>query len=302
MEDVRYAEKLAKEAEIWGSIAAQQAITLLPDWQYHRALRHNAIMHTPHIAAMLNDVQPGSRVLELGCGSGWLTIGMAQRGARVHGLDIGAKAIEVARSYYESVKDKLSGTATYQVADLNSTDLPIDYYDMVVAKGVLHHLLNLESLIDRVHGALRPGGLLWVSDTNGDEAMPVVLIASVLTFVLPTQVSYHDKIHGLFRFGIRAPERIKLSMQGSGLSPFEGIGRQVDWLALISKRFIIERRIDHPAFTGYVTAEIKLSDRLALPLLHMMYQLDRALVRTKIVRSTGLTLYARKAPLPQQAP
>lgn len=300
MDDRSYAEKLAHEAEVWGSVAEQQASTLPPDWRYHRALRHNVIMHTVHIDALLSHVHPGSSVLELGCSSGWLTLGMAQRGARAHGIDIGEKAVQIARAYYDSVKEKVPGTATYQVADLNTTDLPAEYYDVVAVKGVLHHLLNLESVIDRIYKVLKPGGLLWIADVNGDETMPVVLIASALTFVLPTQVPYRHKIKGLLRFGVRAPERIKASMQASGLSPFEGVARQQDWLKLISRRFTVEQRIDHPAFTGYVTAEIKLPDRFALPLLRIMHKLDSVLVRHKILHSTGVTLYARKHPFMQR--
>lgn len=302
MEDALYARELAKEAEIWGSIAEQQASTLPPDWRYHRKLRHNDIMHAVDIDALLDRVTPDSSVLELGCGSGWLTIAMAQRGARAHGLDIGDKALEVARSYYESVKANIAGTATYQLADLNTIDLPLEHYDAIVAKGVLHHLLNLESLFDQIHKTLKPGGLLWISDTNGEETLPVVLIASVLTFVLPTQIPYRDKIRGLLRFGVRTPERIKASMQASGLSPFEGAAREVDWFELVSSRFSIEQRIDKPAFTGYVTAQVRLPDYLALPLLRLMYQLDRALVRCKILRGTGVTVYARKSQLPPQSP
>lgn len=299
---MQYAEKLAQEAEIWGSVAEQQASILSPDWQYHRELRHNVIMHTAEIDTLLSHITPGFNVLELGCNSGWLTVAMARCGAQAHGLDIGAKAIEVARLYYQLVKDELIGTASYQVADLNNTNLPIETYDVVVIKGVLHHLPNLESLIDRVYQALKPGGLLWISDTNGDETFPTVLIASILTFLLPTRVAYRDKLHGLFQFRMHALERIKASMQASGLSPFEGISREIDWFELIKSRFIIEQRIDHPAFTGYVTTEIKLPDHLALPLLQIMYKLDHALVRSKVLHGTGLTIYARKNPPSPQMP
>ncbi len=300
MQEITYAEKLAMEAEIWGSIAEQQALTVPPDWRYHRDLRHNAIMHAAHIDALLNHVKPGSSVLELGCGSGWLTVGMAQRGAQVRGLDIGNKAIEIARTYYESVKGTIAGSATYEVADLNKVDLPVERYDVVVAKGVLHHLLNPKGLVDQIHQTLRPGGLLWICDINGEERLPTILIASALTFVLPTQISYRDKIHGLFRFGLHAPEHIKASMQASGCSPFEGAGRQWNWLELVGNRFVIEQRIDHPSFTGYVTAETNLPDRFALPLLRVMYKLDYALVKYGILHSTGILIYARKRALAQQ--
>jgi 2-polyprenyl-3-methyl-5-hydroxy-6-metoxy-1,4-benzoquinol methylase len=299
MNDATYRQKLAQEAELWGNVAEQQAAEIPPDWRYHRALRQNIIMHTTAIDALLSRVQPGMNVLELGCGPGWLTLAMSRRGADALGMDISQKSIDVARSYYESIKPEVSGSTTYQVADLNAVDLPAEVYDIVAAKGVLHHLVNLEQVIDQVYVALKPGGLFWVTDTNSDEALPTVLVASALTFLLPTQVSYRDKLRGLLRFGLRAPGRVKASIQADGLSPFEGAGREHDWMKLIGERFVIERRIDHPAFTGYVTAQVTLPDSLAIPLLKAMYRIDKLLVRLKILRNTGVVLYARKgAPAP----
>jgi 2-polyprenyl-3-methyl-5-hydroxy-6-metoxy-1,4-benzoquinol methylase len=289
-----YAEKLALEAEFWGSVAEQQALTVPPEWRYHRQLRRNAILNAAQIDALLSRVWPGSSVLDLGCGSGWLTLALAERGARVLGLDIGDKAIEVARTYYQSVKTRINGSVSYQVADLNTIQLPLDQYDVVVAKGIWHHLVNPEHLADQIQRTLKPDGLLWVSDINGEEGLAAVLIASALTFVLPTQIAYRDKIRGLLRFGLHAPERIKASMQCSGASPFEGAGRQWDWTDLIANRFDLEQRIDQPAFTGYVASEINLPDRLALPLLRSMHRIDSALVKHGILHGTGLLLCARK--------
>lgn len=300
MNETSYAEKIAQEAKVWGDSAEQETRITPPEWLYQRALRHNILTHRPHIDALLNLIRPGARVLELGCSTGWLTLAIAQRGATACGLDIADKAIDIARSYCARVKEEITGAATFEVVDLNTIDLPAECYDLVVAKGILHHLLNLENLVDQIHKTLKPGGLFWISDTNGEETLPVVLIAGALTFVLPTRVSYHDKIHGLLRFGIHAPSRMKASMESDGASPFEGAGRHCDWFKLVRERFTLEQHIDHPSFTGYVTGEVNLPDRLALPLLRTMSKLDHALVRCKILRSTGLTLYARKTTFPDQ--
>jgi 2-polyprenyl-3-methyl-5-hydroxy-6-metoxy-1,4-benzoquinol methylase len=294
MQDPTYRQRLAQEAELWGTVARQQAAERPPDWRYHRTLRQNVIMHTAQIDAVLNRVQPGMSVLELGCGSGWLTLAMAQQGAAATGLDISGDALDIARHYYESIKHDVSGSATYAVTDLNALDLPDEAYDIVVAKGVLHHLVNLDVVIEQIHAALKPGGLFWVSDTNGDEPLPAVLIASGLMMLLPTSISYPEKIRGLARFGVQAPDRIRASIQADGLSPFEGAGREHDWLRLITDRFEIERSIDEPAFTGYITAQVNMPDAVALPLLKGLHSIDSLLVRAGLLRSTHVVLYARK--------
>ncbi len=290
-----YEQQLAQEAELWGSDAERSAQTVPPDWRYHRHLRHNIVYHTHDIDEFLSHVHPGMTVLELGCASGWLTLAMAQRGAKAEGIDISEKSLNVARQYYDSIRDSVSGSVIYRAADLNALELPAETYDVIAVKGTLHHLMRMDHVIAEIHKALKPGGLLWVSDSDGEEKMSTALVASGLMFVLPTHVSYRDKISGLIRFGTRAPSRIKASIEAEGLSPFEGAGREHDWVKLIGQRFQVERRIDAPAVTGYITHQLRMPDMLALPLLRVLCAVDRLLVRLKILRNTGVILYARKS-------
>jgi 2-polyprenyl-3-methyl-5-hydroxy-6-metoxy-1,4-benzoquinol methylase len=289
-----YQRQLAQEAERWGMEARQQAAQMPPDWRFHRRLRHNRLMHTAEIDRLLNRVQPGMRALELGCASGWLTLALAQRGAHALGLDIAEEALAIARDYYERIRDQVSGTAEYCRVDLNALDLPAETYDLVVVKGTLHHLIALEAVIAAVHAALKPGGLLWVSDSDGEEAALTALIAGALTFILPTQVSYREKVRGLLRFGLKSAARVRASMQAEGLSPFEGAGRGVDWLKLIEQQFMIESMRRSPAFTGYLAHQVRLPEALALPLLYGIRAVDAALVRLGALRSTGVVVTAMK--------
>ncbi|NDJ77602.1 MAG: class I SAM-dependent methyltransferase [Chloroflexi bacterium] len=294
-DNLTYSQKLAEEAELWGRVAEEQAEHTPPDWRYLRHARHNVIMHRRDIDALLARVEPDMTALEIGCASGWLTLALAQRGAHARGLDISAKALDVARRYYASVQDEVPGSATYEVADLNTLELPPAAYDVIAAKGVLHHLPHLDHVIAQFHHALKPGGLLWISDTNGDESTLTALAAGALMFVLPTHMPYCEKFRSLLRFRLRSTERVKASIQADGLSPFEGAGRAHDWLKLVEERFVIEQCADAPAITGYLTAQIKLPDRIALPLLRGLYVVDRLLVRLGVLRGTGVTITARKA-------
>lgn len=289
-----YQQKLAAEAELWGVESERMAQVTAPDWRYHRQLRHNVIMHSMDIDELLNHVRPGMKVLELGCASGWLTLAMAQRGANAVGLDISDKSLAVARTYYKRIQTEVPGTVEYRVADLNALDLPANSYDLIAVKASLHHLIELEHVIAEIHKALKLGGLLWVSDTRGEEALSTVIVAGALTFLLPAETGYAAKIRALLKFGLRAPSRVKASIEAEGLSPFEGAGRDHDWLKLIERRFTIERRENMPAFTGYVTAQLKAPDWFALPLLKAMRAVDKFLVRAGLLRNTGVVVYARK--------
>ncbi len=289
-----YQEQLNQEAELWGSESERMAQEVPPDWRLHQHLRHNVLMHRDTINALLEHIQPKMKTLELGCASGWLTLAMAQNGADATGLDISDKSLTVARNYYESIQDEVAGSVDYQVADLNQLDLPANTYDVIAVKGTLHHLINLPQVIAQVHQGLKVGGLFWVHDTDGDEGTSTVLVASGLMFLLPTHVSYIEKIKGLLKFGTRAPSRIKASMEAEGLSPFEGAGRDHDWLSLMEEQFTIEERHNDPAITGYLTAQINLPDGIAIPLLKFIRAFDRLFVKLGLLKNTGVTIYARK--------
>ena len=189
---------------------------------------------------------------------------------------------------------KTPGDIEYQTADLNYLDLPASTYDLVAVKGTLHHLMRMDHVIAEIEKTLKPGGLLWVSDSDGDEAFSSVLTAGALMFVLPTHVTYGEKLRGLLRFGLRSPSRIKASMEAEGSSPFEGAGRDHDWVALIQERFDIVQLARAPAVTGYLTAQVKLPDGAVVPLLRTIRAGDRLLVKARVLHSTGVVLYARK--------
>ncbi len=200
MNDAEYQQKLSDEAALWGAV--ERAREVPPDWRYHQNLRHNILYHKADINAFLDHVKPGMSVLELGCGSGWLTLAMAQRGAEATGLDISAEALDVARAVLRlNPRDGAGHCRSYAVTDLNQLSLPAEQYDIIAVKGTLHHLLRVDHVVSEMQRALKPGGLLWVSDSDGEEAMSTALVASALMFLLPTVVSYGDKIRGLLKFG-----------------------------------------------------------------------------------------------------
>ncbi len=61
----------------------------------------------------------------------------------------------------------LSDVIDYDVVDLNAHEWPRPTYDLVIATGALHHLARLESVLDGVWGALKPGGVLFANEHVG---------------------------------------------------------------------------------------------------------------------------------------
>lgn len=265
-----------------------------PDWAHYRDMLHNRLLHAVHIEALLAGIHPGMQTLELGCASGWLTLAMAQRGAQATGLDISDKSLAVARAYAESVESELKGSVIYRVADLNAVELPANAYDVIAVQGTLHHLVNLPHVISQIHHALKPGGLLWINDAVTDVTGRAALMSAAFMFLLPTHVSYRQKIGGLLRFGTQAASRIQASMEAAGLSPFEGAGREHDWLSLVKQNFRIEQMHPRADVTGYLAHQVHLPEALAFPILRGVRGLERALMRSGILVPSGQVVYARK--------
>jgi predicted RNA methylase len=83
-----------------------------------------------HLAALrrLGDFRD-HRVLELGCGDGRLTLGIAAEAASVLAFDPDAEAVELAR---RSLPDELEGRVAYQVASGQGVEIEPQSFDLVV--------------------------------------------------------------------------------------------------------------------------------------------------------------------------
>jgi trans-aconitate 2-methyltransferase len=93
--------------------------------------------------------QPGERILDLGCGTGHLTGGIAEAGADVLGIDASADMIDQARRNFPRV--------AFQVADARDyrTDQP---FDALFSNAALHWIKPPQAAAQTIAAALKPGG------------------------------------------------------------------------------------------------------------------------------------------------
>lgn len=109
---------------------------------------------------------PFDRALSLGCGTGALERDLVRRGlvARIAALDASPEALRIARD--RAAEEGLAGIE-YGLGDLNDLRLEAESFDAVFFHQALHHVEALESCLDRVEAALRPGGVLFVDEYTG---------------------------------------------------------------------------------------------------------------------------------------
>jgi SAM-dependent methyltransferase len=110
---------------------------------------------------------PPCRVLECGCGAGWLTYLLAKSGYDVVGQDVNAKAIELARE--NPLFTTLPRTPRFLESDFERLHFRNEF-DAVVFFDSLHHSLDMPLAIGKAFDALKPGGILIASEPGAGHA------------------------------------------------------------------------------------------------------------------------------------
>jgi len=102
------------------------------------------------------------RILDLGCGTGWLTNVLGNLGPSV-GVDLSDVAIGKARERYPHVE--------FMPVDISEWQYPGSTFDIVVSHEVLEHLEDQDAYLDKAHGLLRSGGYLILTTPNKDAVL-----------------------------------------------------------------------------------------------------------------------------------
>lgn len=104
----------------------------------------------------------GLRVLDVGCGGGYTCEFLAQRGARVTGMDPSVACIEVAKSHAE----EMGLTIDYHVGLGETLPFEDDSFDVVVCVDVLEHVQSVAATVTEISRVMQPGGLFCFDTIN----------------------------------------------------------------------------------------------------------------------------------------
>ena len=125
----------------------------------------------------------GLRVLDLGCAGGFMAEALAQRGARVTGIDPAAKAIGAAREH--AAAEALEIRYDVGVGE----DLPYEdaAFDAVACVDVLEHVADLDRVCAEMARVTAPGGTLCFDTIarNPIARLAAITIAEDVLRVLP---------------------------------------------------------------------------------------------------------------------
>lgn len=145
------------------------------------------------------------KVLDIGCGAGFLSNALAEAGYEVIGVDTSEQSLRVAKRY------DTTGRVKYQLGDANHLSYENETFQVVCAMDFLEHVEQPAHIIAEAARVLVPGGLFFFHTFNRNFLSWLIDIKSVEWFVKNTPTNLH-----LYRLFIK-PEELRTYCERSGL-------------------------------------------------------------------------------------
>jgi ubiquinone/menaquinone biosynthesis C-methylase UbiE len=140
---------------------------------------------------------PGSQVLEIGCGTGFMSIALAHRGFRVQAVDSAEAMIELARGH--AMKAGTIDMLSFGIGDVHSLAFDDSSFDLVMAIGVIPWLDQPEAAMREMARMTKPGGYVILTTSNRAG-----LINLLDPLICPLLQPFKLKVkNGLVRLGLR---------------------------------------------------------------------------------------------------
>lgn len=137
----------------------------------------------------LAQVKPGDRVLEVGCGTGTLTLAAKRQAGptgQVYGIDIIPGMIEISKQKAE----QSNLDVTFQLGSIDDIPFPENTFDVVMCSFMIFHMSDAvrNKGIAEIYRVLKPQGKLMVLDV----ALPVKPFSRALLKVILGFILKHD--------------------------------------------------------------------------------------------------------------
>ena len=205
-------------------------------------LRAENRFRNPWVIGKLKEhgIFPGARVLDLGCGAGFLTQDLQKAGYHATGIDAADGALAQAR------KHDPSGQIHYMHGDILNLPTFERPFDACFLMDVLEHVENPDRALFEASRVLKPGGLCIFYTFNRNWLSKWLVIKGVETFVANTPKNLH--VYKLFL----TPAELTRDARQAGLTMLEwqGMGPRIFqpamWTLLRTKKvrsdFVFEKK------------------------------------------------------------
>jgi ubiquinone/menaquinone biosynthesis C-methylase UbiE len=120
------------------------------------------LFRDPYAALNAAGLEPGQKVLEVGCGPGFFTI----PAARIVGEEGSVTALDISPLAVERVQQKIEKEGATNVgtvlADAAHTGLPDQSFDVIFVFGLAHPVGDMQDILNELHRLLKPAGILSI--------------------------------------------------------------------------------------------------------------------------------------------
>ncbi len=143
------------QSSFWNDIYTDQGVYA----EIHRN-RHSTVLAWIDSLSYPRD----TNVLEVGCGAGYMSVALAQKGFRVHAIDPSAAMIELARKHGE--ESGVSAQLSLHVGDACSLAFADNSFDLIIAIGVIPWLDRPELAMQEMSRVCQPNGYVVLTADN----------------------------------------------------------------------------------------------------------------------------------------
>ena len=174
----------------------------------------------------------GKTVLDIGCGGGILAEALADRGARVTGIDMAEMSLEVARMHLLESNLEID----YQLATAEEfAARHAGEFDLVTCLEMLEHVPDPASIVAAAARTLKPGGKLLLSTLNRNpKAFALAIVgAEYLLRLLPRGTHEYRKFI--------KPSELATALRDTGMRPLDVTGMTYNPL---TRRYALSDDID----------------------------------------------------------
>ena len=138
--------------------------------------RHQLLLN---LVVELSNVKNGQRVLDIGCGTGLLSLKFLEKaGCSVTGVDSSPEMLLIFRNKIKKLA--LSARIVCKLENAKALDFKSNTFDVVASTVTLHHLTDKFHTIKKIHEILKPEGRFVLGDidmdTTGDLTDPKRLL------------------------------------------------------------------------------------------------------------------------------
>jgi ubiquinone/menaquinone biosynthesis C-methylase UbiE len=122
---------------------------------FEATIKNRYEAYAPWLKKIIDNIDvKGKTVLELGCGIGVDLLSFAKNGAKVTGLDLTPKHLELAKQLFITYGQN----GEFIEGDAENLNIPSESIDIVYSFGVLHHTPNIIKAVAEIYRVLKPGG------------------------------------------------------------------------------------------------------------------------------------------------